>query len=299
MGKKLTYKYVSKYFDDNGCELIDEEYVNNSALLNYWCSCGNKSKISFSHFSRGSRCVQCGCNKISKSKRYDVEKVRQIFSQEGCKLLSDDYRGQNYSLLYKCSCGEVSETTLNTFVKGHRCIKCGSSKSANSRRYTFEEVKNIFRQNNCELLSKKYNSHLDNLSYECLCGDISRITLARFMKGQRCKKCGIRKISGENSYNWNFNITQEERVIKRAYAEYKEWRNKVYVRDMWSCQKCKRKGKIYLNAHHVENYSSRKDLRLVVSNGETLCDNCHKEFHKKYTRKNNNREQFNEFIGVA
>jgi len=30
MPKKLEYKYVSDYFTEHGCELLEEEYINNS-----------------------------------------------------------------------------------------------------------------------------------------------------------------------------------------------------------------------------------------------------------------------------
>ena len=51
-----------------------------------------------------------------------------------------------------------------------------------------------------------------------------------------------------------------------------------------------------LNAHHIKNYSSNEELRLVLSNGITLCEKHHKEFHKIYGKKNNNLFQLEEFF---
>ena len=73
---------------------------------------------------------------------------------------------------------------------------------------------------------------------------------------------------------------------------------KVYTKNNYTCQKCViRGGK--LNAHHIQNYSSYKELRFEESNGISLCGKCHKKFHKKYGYKNNTQEQLDEFINLV
>ena len=73
----------------------------------------------------------------------------------------------------------------------------------------------------------------------------------------------------------------------------------MYTINYWTCQCCKKKKGVRINAHHIESYLTNKDLRLTTSNGITLCYSCHYEFHKKYGYKDNNRKQFNEFIGES
>lgn len=64
---KRIYKYdfeqVKKYFQDNNCELISENYINNKQNLDYICECKNLSQISFKAFLNGQRCSKCAIEK--------------------------------------------------------------------------------------------------------------------------------------------------------------------------------------------------------------------------------------------
>lgn len=112
-----------------------------------------------------------------------------------------------------------------------------------------------------------------------------------------CYKCGPRpELRGENSPAWNPDKTDEERVVGRQYPEYSEWRLLVYERDGFTCQVC---GQVRgdINAHHLEAYNNAPELRTTLSNGITLCETCHKDFHHCYGRGNNTRAQFEEWLG--
>lgn len=65
----------------------------------------------------------------------------------------------------------------------------------------------------------------------------------------------------------------------RSSNEYKNWRNNVFERDNYTCQKCFNVGG-KLNAHHIKHFSKHIELRFNVNNGITLCLNCHKEIHR-------------------
>ena len=106
-----------------------------------------------------------------------------------------------------------------------------------------------------------------------------------------------KRVSGKNNPNYNPNITDEERQMKRNYPEYKEWRKLVYERDYYTCQICGDNKGGNLIAHHLEGYNSNKELRTTLGNGITLCEECHGNFHHQYGKGNNTKEQFIEFIG--
>lgn len=104
-----------------------------------------------------------------------------------------------------------------------------------------------------------------------------------------------KKMLGKKHFNYNFNLTDEEREINRRFPKYIKWRIDVFERDAYTCQCCSTK-KGPFNAHHLNSYNKFKKLRTVLSNGVTLCEKCHKEFHRLYGRGNNIEKQFKEFI---
>ena len=108
----------------------------------------------------------------------------------------------------------------------------------------------------------------------------------------RQKISEIRK--GEKNPAWKGGITPiYERL--RHNMQYKIWRKTVLERDNFICQKCGQKGG-NLRTHHINNFAEFPELKYAIDNGITLCENCHKEFHKRYGIKNNTKEQLEEFL---
>lgn len=101
--------------------------------------------------------------------------------------------------------------------------------------------------------------------------------------------------TGKNNSNYNPNLTDEERQIRREYIEYKEWRIAIFERDNYTCQCCGKCGG-KLAAHHLESYRDNFELRTVLENGITLCEKCHRKFHNQYGYGNNTKEQLEEFL---
>ena len=89
---------------------------------------------------------------------------------------------------------------------------------------------------------------------------------------------------GEHHWNWKNGITNKNSAIRNS-TEMKHWRIEVFSRDKYTCQKCFKKGGT-LHAHHVKKFADFPDLRFAVSNGLTLCINCHRNIHSKNSKKN-------------
>ncbi len=95
-------------------------------------------------------------------------------------------------------------------------------------------------------------------------------------------------------HRWKGGITPENNKI-RTSIEMRLWRNAVFARDNYTCQKTGKRGS-NLVAHHILNFAEHKDLRFAIDNGVTLSKDAHTQFHKIYSKKNNTREQLQEFI---
>jgi len=147
-------------------------------------------------------------------------------------------------------------------------------------------------------ISKSYNSKsLKNLKVE-----------AGFKKGNAAWNKGIPHteehkkklkenhvdLSKEKHWNWKGGISPENIRIRHS-IEGKLWRNAVFARDNWTCQRCEQQGG-KLEAHHIFNFAEYLELRFAIDNGITFCKKCHQKFHKKYGIKNNTLEQVKEFI---
>ena len=111
-----------------------------------------------------------------------------------------------------------------------------------------------------------------------------------------CCKCAHAVLhSGKNNNKWNPELTDEEREQRRNIPGYTEFTRKVLKRDNYTCQCC---GVINgkLEVHHLNGYNWDKDNRFDYSNVITLCKKCHSNFHDKYGKGNNTKQQFEEWI---
>jgi len=85
---------------------------------------------------------------------------------------------------------------------------------------------------------------------------------------------------GSKSHFWKGGLTDQNRKHRNSLM-YKNWRERVYQRDDYTCQKCGARngnGKtVYLNADHIKPWATYPELRFDISNGKTLCLDCHKK----------------------
>jgi hypothetical protein len=89
----------------------------------------------------------------------------------------------------------------------------------------------------------------------------------------------LRKLSlsqtGPKGSNWKGGISKENERIRKT-AKYKKWVKAVFERDSFTCVWCNKVGGT-LNADHIKPYAFYPELRFELSNGRTLCVNCHRK----------------------
>lgn len=112
--------------------------------------------------------------------------------------------------------------------------------------------------------------------------------IIRKIKNHFCSiSCGVkfRSPRGEKNPLWKGGIS---RAYLYGYhtTEYKKWHNDVFERDDFTCQLCRVRG-TYLHAHHIKGFSKYPNLRFTLSNGITLCKNCHMEVHSNQCKNQN------------
>ena len=109
--KRYTHKYVYEYFESYGCILLEKKYIGVLVLMEYICECGEKSKITFDSFKRGTRCKKCAIKRNSGKNHWKYNPNLTNKEREINKSRHSDY---NYKKWVK-----------NTFKKDrYTCQKC-------------------------------------------------------------------------------------------------------------------------------------------------------------------------------
>ena len=186
-------------------------------------------------------------------------------SKEWCKKLSEASKGRNVWNKGK----HLSKETKKKLSDAHKGKKHKNSKDTR-------------KKISIALTGKKLPSKTKKKISDSLKGNIP------WNKGLRGYK------TGKNHWNWQGGITPELTKIRNS-LDFIIWRERVFKRNNWTCQKCFKRG-VELNAHHIQNFAQYPELRFEISNGITLCKKCHKEFHYIYNRKNNTKKQLEFFI---
>lgn len=104
----------------------------------------------------------------------------------------------------------------------------------------------------------------------------------------------VPKLSGKNHWNWKGGVNVVNSIARKS-LEYKLWQDACFARDGYTCQKYGTVGGD-IHVHHIQNFSTNVELRYAIDNGVTLSKKAHIEFHRKYGRKNNTREQLSAFL---
>lgn len=297
LAKKLTYEYVFNYFKSNDCVLLSQEYLDSKSPLKYICSCGEPSEIVFNKFRIGQRCRKCKAFKISKKLKIDFSEVAKEFNKRGHTLLDENYVSSTTPLYFRCSKGHTGKISLDNLKRGKGCKRCAIEKRAQTDRHDYDFVKKFFEEVGCTLTSNSYDNQLQKLEFVCKCGKKGVRSFNKFRIRPYCLACGHQKLLGKNNHNYNPELTDDERVLKRKFKEYDTWRSDVFSRDDYTCVVCSSKGG-RLNAHHLDGYGWCKEKRTDVANGVTLCEECHTEFHGLYGYGDNTKRQFSDWLTV-
>lgn len=100
-----------------------------------------------------------------------------------------------------------------------------------------------------------------------------RLNIGLANKGKKLSEEHLKKISGANASNWKGGTTPVNKRLRRS-KEFIAWRKSVFERDNYTCQECKKRGGV-LHPHHIKSFAHYPELRFELTNGRTLCKDCH------------------------
>lgn len=84
------------------------------------------------------------------------------------------------------------------------------------------------------------------------------------------------EMTGENNPAWKGGVTKSRG--DRWSKEYRRWRNAVLRRDNHTCVQCgATRETTIIQTDHIKPWSKYPELRYELSNGRTLCWDCHKK----------------------
>jgi len=171
-----------------------------------------------------------------------------------------------------------NESLRNWIVRHKYCSRDCYVESMKGK-YPFKEKRNNVIPWNKGIKLPQYsgenNPRWSRIKKNCIyCGKEFMVKNYRKDIAKYCShKCSTDNNLGLTSRN------ERERKSKR----YKEWRLSIFKRDNYTCQECgirnfKGNGKtIKLHADHIKPFAYYPKLRFVISNGITLCEDCHKQ----------------------
>ena len=252
-GIKINQDQLYQYFKEQGCELLSK-YQGAKICLEYICECGNLGKTRLDKFKEGRRCGMCLLG--GRKKKHNIEEIKTIFKNSECEILEESdywYKNVNSPINYKCSCGRIAKITLHSFKRGNRCGYCNVK--GRKKRYSLEEIKNIFIERGCELLDDNYKNAFLPLNFKCVCNNITKISLHSFLQGCYCIQCGIKKHSGENHVNW-----QPDREQKKTNDAFTKRCRGIIERTLKSLGKKKEK-----RTYELLGYDSKQLQEYIKS----------------------------------
>lgn len=135
--------------------------------------------------------------------------------------------------------------------------------------------KNVGKKHSEETKRKMSDAHTGSKAYNWKEDKPKCIECGHMLAQRISLYCRVCVFKGERASNWQGGKTLLGKVIRNS-AEYRNWRNLVFERDSYTCQHCKKRG-IKLNADHIKPFSLFPELRFELSNGRTLCIECHQK----------------------
>ncbi|WP_099355258.1 hypothetical protein [Fredinandcohnia onubensis] len=195
VSKRLSIETVKEELLKRKVRLLSTDYVKRTLPIKFECNlCKKEDERTYASIIKSEfGCLDCG--EIQKRKnliKYTIKDAKKIFLEVGLDLTEKEYKSFHEELLYECiECGYKNNKSLANAKSGKGCPKC-----AGILPLEFEEVKELFAENNLLLNEKAYINAHTSMKYICLlCGYMGDKTVSNLKAGKGCRGCADNQIS--------------------------------------------------------------------------------------------------------
>ena len=208
-------------------------------------------------------------------KGYNFTKYKEAFRVD----VKDLSNGSHAKVTVLCDgCGKEIITEYRTYLRCRQnhddkyfCIKCGQKISCEKHYGVLNQFqREVVKEKSKQTMQKRYS-----VDYNAQRPEIKE----KFLNGDK----NIFWIDGRNKY-----------AVDRNTSSNKKWRKDILKKFKFQCFVCGCKEKLI--AHHILSFEDNKNLALSLDNGVCLCEECHKDFHKKYGYGHNDAKQFYKWL---
>lgn len=233
--KKTHKQFVSESeaLIGNEYSILGEYKNSNTKILVRHNTCGFEYDVTPSHFLGGRRCPKCaGKNKTTES-----------YKQEVYDLVGDEYtvlgeyvKAATKTLMRHNTCGHEYSVRPNSFLQGARCpvcqLKAQGRKRAKTHEQFIEEVKALVGDEYTVL--GKYKAAISKITMKHnTCGCTYEVTPHSFLRGTRCRPCGIESIKKKQTKTHEHFASEVKALAGDEYSvigEYKNAATKILLR---------------------------------------------------------------------
>lgn len=161
---KLSYDYIVKYFKDNEVDVItkDDQHINSKSKLIVKDKDGYFGLTSFDFFRE-----EKSFKPFSTHNPYTIKNIQLYIEKNGIggKILSKEYLGLNYDLLFECNCGNTFKVSWHHFKCSNqiRCRDCNVLSYRDKKSNSFDDLQVVLNEQGYSLIDGIYLNNKSRL----------------------------------------------------------------------------------------------------------------------------------------
>lgn len=181
------------------------------------CGCGETLLLPLTKLRLKRGCKRCNIANRSAARRLTLDEVKDLLSARGFRYIEGEYVNRRSPLRIACRCGDEFITTLADAQHRVGCNRCSRAHVGEVLRRSIDDVREMFAQYGCELLTDDYRNNRQRLSFRCECGHLATKSANQMAKSKGgCAHCAPERIS--QKHKARLSPTKQTPAERRAHA---------------------------------------------------------------------------------